>query len=100
LIEVYHVPIVPASSLELDVVPEDAFVLSIDAEGYDQEILKSIDWTRFKPRVICVEDLEGGDNTSSIDFLRDRGYVRVWMNTVSAIFVYKSYLRAGEDVSQ
>lgn len=29
--------------------------LSIDTEGYDFEVLKSNDWKKFRPKVICVE---------------------------------------------
>ncbi|MBN2169485.1 MAG: FkbM family methyltransferase [Actinobacteria bacterium] len=34
--------------------------LSIDTEGYDLQVIKSNDWKRFKPEVICIES-DGGD---------------------------------------
>lgn len=41
----------PAPDAEID-------FLDVDAEGLDLEILKSNDWGRYQPRVICVEDHE------------------------------------------
>jgi len=29
--------------------------MSIDVEGYEDEVLKSNDWTKFKPKVLCIE---------------------------------------------
>jgi FkbM family methyltransferase len=51
--------------IEVDLVPvndilaanfrDDLHFLSIDAEGVDLQIMKSIDFDRFRPKIICVE---------------------------------------------
>jgi len=54
---------------------------TIDTEGMDTVILKSNDWRRFRPRVICVEvtlaqnDGAGGQGSESVEsFLTGVGY--------------------------
>jgi FkbM family methyltransferase len=60
-------------------------ILSIDAEGYDIEILRSNDFTRFRPRLILIEvhdvTLESLPNNSIVQFLRERDYQLLsWIN--------------------
>lgn len=60
--------------------------LSIDAEGEDFKILESADFSKSKPKVICVEIITGGDVVSIGDLsalLKTRGYfpyARTWGN--------------------
>ena len=51
-------------------------LLQIDAEGYDYEILKSIDFDRVCPRIIRFEyrHFSGGDLRECLETLADRGY--------------------------
>ncbi len=44
--------------------------LSIDTEGLDLGILKTMDFDRYRPDVICVETLEVGGDAVSTDILR------------------------------
>jgi len=65
-------------------------LLSIDTEGLDLAILKSLDFKRFRPPVICAETLEMG--TAQVlqeipDFLRSKGYVVRGGTFVNTIFV-------------
>jgi hypothetical protein len=75
----------------------DAFLFSLDIEGFDLELLRLIDWTKFRPRVICVED--------SGDWILDRvteihlllvglNYLRVGITPLSSIYVSKLYLKS------
>lgn len=66
--------------------------LSLDAEGLDEEILKSIDYEKSYPKVICVETVEysidttGHKETGIIDFLKEKKY-RIFADTyVNTIF--------------
>jgi hypothetical protein len=66
-----------------------AFV-SIDAEGWHLAILKSIDYKRFRPKVICVETLVSGEYRTIPQipaFMRTRGYVARGGSFVNTIFV-------------
>lgn len=66
--------------------------LSLDTEGFDLEILKSIDYSNSYPKVICVETIEyssgfnGRKEDEIIDFLIDKGY-KVYADTyINTIF--------------
>ena len=52
--------------------------LNVDVEGLDLEVLKSNDWTKYRPIVISVEDIEfdiESPNQSEIyTYLKDQGY--------------------------
>lgn len=71
--------------------PLDFF--SIDAEGMDFKILSSMDFTRWRPKVICVETItyseanKGEKITKIADLLQDLGY-SVYADThINTIFV-------------
>jgi hypothetical protein len=66
-----------------------AFV-SIDAEGWHFRILKSIDFKRFRPQVICIETLVSGENRTIAEipaFMKTKGYVARGGSFVNTIFV-------------
>lgn len=60
--------------------------LSIDAEGLDMEVLRSNDWSRFKPTVILVEllnvDLTKSSESEAVKFLAEHGY-KLYAKTVN-----------------
>jgi len=53
---------------------------SIDVEGFDLEVLRSNDWSKYRPLYVLVEDVfraDGTDGTASTpiaDFLNEKGY--------------------------
>jgi FkbM family methyltransferase len=55
-------------------------VLSLDAEGYDLEIIRALDFSRYAPRCICVETLRYDANGNLhkvqdiVEFLQAQGY--------------------------
>lgn len=67
-------------------------LLTIDVEGLDLEILSSLDFNKFKPKVICAEtlmynnDRKGLKNQSIIDLLLSRGYFVYADTRVNTIF--------------
>ena len=70
--------------------------LSIDTEGSDLQILKSIDYNYYSPHLICIETMthsqkRGGSKKIDeiFDFLESKGYF-VYANTyINSIFVRK-----------
>lgn len=68
--------------------------LSIDVEGLDYDILKSIDFERFPFKLICVE-VGGSDKINYADavssLLEDRGYFSLIRCGANLIFVAKQY---------
>jgi hypothetical protein len=64
--------------------------LSVDTQGLELAILKSIDYGRFRPEVICAETLVTGTNKSipeTAEFMQTQGYVVRGMTFVNTIFV-------------
>jgi FkbM family methyltransferase len=90
--QVIKMPLVPIN----DVIAEhfkdrQLDLLSIDAEGFDLTILKSLDFSRFHPRVICVEidNDVSEEETAIFDLMREHGY-RLWGRTPrNAIFAMR-----------
>lgn len=58
--------------------------LSIDTEGFDLEVLKSNNWKKFKPEVICIE----GHGNAQKFFLIQQGYKKICETTINSIFQY------------
>lgn len=71
--------------------------LSIDVEGLDYDILRSIDFSKYWPKVICVEAAEysptgaGARKTDIIDFLVSKGYYEYANTNLNAIMVKNEF---------
>ena len=69
--------------------------LSLDAEGFDFDILKSINFNQYYPKVICVETIsfsksgKGVKNHELIKFLESKGYLLYADTHINSIFVNK-----------
>ncbi len=67
--------------------------LTIDAEGIDELIIKSIDYNKNFPLVICIETISfstsgnGLKNTTIADFLLENGYMVCADTYINTIFV-------------
>ena len=64
--------------------------LSIDTEGLDLAILKSIDYSQYRPKIICAETLVSS-TTKTIpeiaEFMATQGYVARGGSFVNTIFI-------------
>ena len=69
-----------------------AFFLSIDIEGQDLAILRTIDWSKVKPRVICIEDPLPFESSDTQKFLTSLNYKLLSCHTVSSIYCHSEYL--------
>lgn len=62
---------------------------TIDAEGYDLKVLKSNDWSRFKPKVIVVEssfiDISSLNSDEIFVYLDNKGY-KPFAKTFKSVF--------------
>ena len=68
-------------------------LLSIDCEGLDFEVLKSINFQACRFRVVCVEDFDYVDNNkgSAINsYMENQGYKLVNRKNVSSIYLFSS----------
>jgi FkbM family methyltransferase len=77
--------------------PLSASCLSIDVEGLDLAVLSSNDWSKYTPRVVCVEEWDSTLNDfeqSEIHlYMTDRGYRRKAWTGLSSIYVHADYLK-------
>ena len=61
--------------------------LNIDAEGADYDVLKSLDFNIYRPRLICVEiDIKNTKQSEIYIFLKKMRYTRRWSATFSHLF--------------
>ncbi len=73
-----------------DIFPD---LLTLDAEGFDLEILKTIKFKKSFPKVICVETIsfsverKGIKNCEIIDFLTSNGYFLYADTYINSIFI-------------
>lgn len=73
--------------------------VSIDVEGLDFEIIKSLDFNKHKPAVFCIETMEfnnlnlGKKNEEMINYLINKGYMVYADTYVNTIFVRKDLLK-------
>ena len=67
--------------------PKRPAILSIDVEGAEMEVLLSNNWERYKPDLICVEELSNPLDESKIrGFLKTHNYSLMVYNGVSSIY--------------
>jgi len=72
-------------------------LLSIDVEGLDFEIIKSLDFSKYKPKVICIEAAEyspigaGKRKSELINYIMDNGYYEYANTNLNAILVLKEF---------
>lgn len=64
--------------------------MSIDVEGLDLEVLKSNNWSKYRPKLLLVEALGGGDMEEILSsplyaFLSDQGY-KFFAKTFNTLF--------------
>jgi FkbM family methyltransferase len=75
--------------------------ISIDVEGLDLEILKTLDFEKFRPEVICVETIPfavglSGDKMPDIAaFMYSKGYVAYADTHINTVFCRKDVLNRG-----
>jgi FkbM family methyltransferase len=70
--------------------------LSIDAEGFEFAIAKTIDFKRFRPKVICIETLVAATlehNPKVTEFMAKNGYEVRGMTYPNTLFVDKQLLK-------
>lgn len=94
--KIIQIPLVPLNKIiKENFNGETPNFMSLDTEGFDFGILKSIDFNKFRPEVICVETLTYTENKSErkeqeiIDFMIEKGYYVHADTYINTIFVDK-----------
>jgi len=91
----YIVPTMRITELGLRVNPLEAFLLDIDIEGNEFDVLSSNDWSIFTPRVISVEEWESpiSKKSSIRELLESHGYILASRCFITSIYVHSLYLK-------
>lgn len=79
--------------------------LSLDAEGYDLTILKSICWEKTYPKIICVENIPylpklknyfwSMQKSEISAYLETKNYSIIAFTLINAVFVHNTYIEKG-----
>ena len=78
--------------------PENSVIdfLSIDVEGHEFQVLKSIDLIKYKPKVILLEShlfkLENYANDVIVEFLKTKNYTIKYYSTKNIYFCHSSFI--------
>ena len=70
-------------------------ILSIDVEGMDELIIKSISFEKNTPKVICIESIAFSENgrgekqTNLIEYIKSKGYLLYADTNINTLFVLK-----------
>ena len=93
---VLRMPLIPINRLMADHFKGAPDLLSIDIEGLDLAVLRSMDYRAHRPAAICAETKKPGmshDATPVARFLRGRGYVACAGSLYNTIFVDRDRLQ-------
>jgi FkbM family methyltransferase len=79
--------------------------MSLDAEGFDLQVLKTIEWEKTSPKVICVENVpfetkmknyfESMQVNELSSFLKSRNYSIIAFTLINTIFVNNNFMEKG-----
>lgn len=101
--EVKKIKMVPINQVLLEYFGDAApDLISIDAEGVDFDIILSLDFKKFAPKVICIESINytpDGTGTKRYDLchtIESFGYFEYANTNINSIFVHKEWWFAGK----
>ena len=96
----YQVNSIPLLQILLQYAPPVIHFMKIDVEGYEEEVLKSCDFEKFRPWVLIVEfaDLEGnyGDPQKAFPILLRQKYILAAFDGLNLFFVANEHSRLKE----
>jgi FkbM family methyltransferase len=94
LIEKVKIKSIRLDAIVPDLNPNMPSFLSIDVEGLDLMVLKTNNWSKFRPRYICVEnwDSQKASGSSEVEhYLNSVNYSKVAFTGLSEIYVADEY---------
>lgn len=73
VISIQKVELEPLESILSNIGIDNIDFISIDVEGLDFEVIKSLDWYKYRPTLVIMESLGG----KGLDFLQDPAYLHL-----------------------
>lgn len=95
--EIQQIPLVPINEIMAKYFTSAPNLVSLDIEGWDLAVLKSIDFNTYRPQVFCVETITYTENNTEqkvkeiIDFMLSQDYLVYADTYINTIFVDKRY---------
>lgn len=93
--EVVKMPLVNVNEIIAQHLGAAPDFISIDIEGLDLAVLKTFDFTKYRPAAFCVETIEEGTtkhNPEITEFMASKGYAVHGMTFFNSIFVDKKLI--------
>jgi len=91
LVKKYNVSVEKLSNILDKYAKSKIDLISIDTEGYDMEVLKSNNWKKYQPRVICLETASRGYGSDYSDdfekYLSKFGYKKAAQTRLNSIYL-------------
>jgi FkbM family methyltransferase len=78
------ISVLPLSHIFKNYIKSEVDFLSVDAEGFDLEVLSSNDWKIYRPQILLVEINQGQGRL--LEFLSSVGYTLLFSNGTNGIF--------------
>lgn len=100
---VEQIPVMGINEL-FNTYPQYLDIVSIDTEGMDEEIIRAIDFSKYRPKIFCIETVtQSGSgvfekNTSLITYLRQQNYIVYADTYVNTIFADKALWKEGATI--
>ena len=94
LLETIKLKTIRLADIAPSITPNTASFLSIDVEGLDLQVLKTNDWTRFRPRIICVENWDGMQDSTNREiaaYLNSKNYRMHAFTGLSEIYIANDF---------
>lgn len=92
--KIIKTPLLKVNSIIETYFPKGVDFMSLDVEGIDLDVLKSIDFNKYRPKVVCVETADlSPDNKELkkeypiIDFMKEQDYFIYADTSANTIFV-------------
>lgn len=101
LLEEIEIPLLDINKVIEEKMPNTPIdIMSIDAEGVDFKILKTINFKKHRPKILCIEankpEFEFGLRDDIIDLMEKHDYVLMGDTTINYIFLNKAELIIGK----
>ena len=99
--EKYTIPAITIENiLEMYFSERNPTMLSIDLEGIEMQILEQINFEKYRPLIIIIEDIPyspqlivNGKENKALKFLTDKGYVEYAFTGINAIYLDQNYVK-------
>lgn len=95
--KVVQMPLTPVNEILERYCPRVPDFVSLDVEGLDVQILQTLDFSRYRPKVFCIETISysevgDGHKISAIqEIMENNGYFRYADTYINSIFVDKAF---------